>query len=69
MLENLIVKDADGNITLSIDSKGNVNIRATDFTLEGKTIDSCILDKMLEDGKLTPSEKSATSNNIGRHSR
>lgn len=55
--KNLIVKDADGNITLSIDSKGNVNIRATDFTLEGKTIDSCILDKMLEDGKLTPSEK------------
>ena len=55
--KNLIVKDEDGNVTLSIDSKGNVNIRATDFTLEGKTIDSCILDKMLEDGMLTAAEK------------
>lgn len=54
---NLIVKDKNENVTLYIDSDGNVSIKATELSLEGKKMDSYILEKMLEDGKLTPSEK------------
>lgn len=40
----LTVTDGNGNVTFSIDSAGNVNIRATEFSLEGKTINSYIND-------------------------
>nr|DAS35775.1 MAG TPA: tail protein [Caudoviricetes sp.] len=66
----LTVTDGNGNITFLIDSEGNVSIRATEFSLEGKTISSYIddvttdiseqkerINKILEDGTLIPSEK------------
>ena len=66
----LTVTDGNGNVTFSIDSAGNVNIRATEFSLEGKTINSYIndvttditeqkerIDEILEDGTLISSEK------------
>lgn len=68
--KNLKVVDSDNNTTFYVDQDGNVTIRAKDFSLEGKTIDSYISDvntdintererinEILNDSTLIPSEK------------
>ncbi|HFL3558442.1 TPA: phage tail spike protein [Clostridioides difficile] len=40
--KNLSVTDGNGDITFLVDSFGNVSIKATNFTLKGKTLDDII---------------------------
>ena len=49
--KQLSVTDGSGNRTLDIDSFGNVRIKATEFVLEGKTINPNIVEKIEESVK------------------